>query len=86
MDVSPANIYWKNDELRKNIWFIGIGGTGNGLLGETIDSAQNNSVLRKAQNRVVEAKGPLLKFVFNKGEEALPLEGVSGGGDSGGPA
>ena len=85
-DVKPAQVYAKNDELNKNIWFIGIGGTGNGLTGETIDNAQNKGVLRKAQNTVINAQGPLLKFIFNKGDNALPLEGVSGGGDSGGPA
>jgi len=86
LDVKPAKTYQQSDELNKNIWFIGIGGTGTGLLGETIDNAENNGVLRKAQNTIVAAEGPLIKFIFNKGESALPLEGVSGGGDSGGPA
>jgi hypothetical protein len=86
LDVKPATIYMKNNELDKEIWFIGIGGTGNGLVGETIDNAQNNGVLRKAQNTIMEVEGPLIKFTFNKGKDALPLEGVSGGGDSGGPA
>jgi hypothetical protein len=85
-DVSPANVYSKSDEQGKYIWFIGIGGTGNGLTGQTIDNAQNQGVLRKAQNTIVEAKGPLIKFKFDQGDNALPLEGVSGGGDSGGPA
>jgi len=86
LDVKAAKIYQQKDELGKKIWFIGIGGTGTGLLGETIDNAQNNGVLRKAQNTVIAAKGPLIKFDFNRGVNALPLEGVSGGGDSGGPA
>lgn len=85
-DVTPAKVYSNNDEQGKNIWFIGIGGTGNGLTGETIDNAANKGVLRKAQNTIVEANGPLIKFKFDKGDNALPLEGVSGGGDSGGPA
>lgn len=86
LDVKPAKTYQKNDELNKEIWFIGIGGTGNGLKGETIDNAENNGVLRKAQNTIIDAEGPLIKFTFDKGKQALPLEGVSGGGDSGGPA
>jgi len=86
LDVKPAQIYQQNNEQGKSIWFIGVGGTGTGLLGETIDNFQNKGVLRKAQNTIIEAKGPLIKFVFNKGAHALPLEGVSGGGDSGGPA
>jgi hypothetical protein len=85
-DVSPANVYLKSDEQGKNIWFIGIGGTGNGLTGQTIDNAQNKGLLRKAQNTIIEAEGPLIKFKFDRGDKALPLEGVSGGGDSGGPA
>jgi len=84
--VLPAEMYAQRDELGKDIWFIGIGGTGNGLAGETIDNAENNGVLRKAQNRIIEANGPLLKFKFDRDASALPLEGVSGGGDSGGPA
>jgi secreted trypsin-like serine protease len=86
LDVEPVSIFTASNELNKNIWFIGVGGTGNGLMGETIDNAENNGVLRKAQNTVIMAEGPLLGFVFNQDEDALPLEGVSGGGDSGGPA
>ncbi|KTF15185.1 trypsin-like serine protease [Pseudoalteromonas sp. H105] len=84
--VKPAIIETKNNELNKQVWFIGIGGTGNGLIGETVDNFANKGVLRKAQNQVTYAQGPLLKFKFDNGSEALPLEGVSGGGDSGGPA
>jgi hypothetical protein len=85
-DVLPAIMFQSNRELGKNIWFIGIGGTGNGLTGQVIDNAQNKGKLRKAQNTIIAADGPLIKFTFNQGEKALPLEGVSGGGDSGGPA
>lgn len=85
-DVSPATVYVKSDELGKQIWFIGIGGTGNGLEGQIVDNAENKGVLRKAQNTIAKAKGSLIKFKFDQGDMALPLEGVSGGGDSGGPA
>ncbi len=85
-DVTPARLYKRSDELGKNIWFIGAGGTGNGLTGQTVDNGANAGVLRKAQNSVEFAQGPLLTFTFDSGDEALPLEGVSGGGDSGGPA
>ncbi len=86
LDVVPAQRYKMADELGKDIWFIGIGGTGNGLTGQTIDNAKNRGVLRLAQNKISSANGPLLEFVFDQGKTALPLEGVSGGGDSGGPA
>lgn len=87
-DVIPFAINTDSNELDKNLWFIGIGGTGNGLTGQTVDNYENKGQMRKAQNNVTFAKGPLLKFDFNEGNEALPLEGVSGGGggDSGGPA
>ncbi|MCF2856987.1 trypsin-like serine protease [Pseudoalteromonas sp. SMS1] len=85
-DVTPAKRYKQSDELGKTLWFIGIGGTGNGLTGETVNSYDNQQVLRKAHNKVSEVQGPLIKFKFDKEKDALPLEGVSGGGDSGGPA
>lgn len=85
-DVIPFAINTDSNELDKNLWFIGIGGTGNGLTGQTVDNYENKGQMRKAQNSVTYAKGPVLKFEFDKGSEALPLEGVSGGGDSGGPA
>ncbi|MEZ9368721.1 trypsin-like serine protease [Shewanella sp. 10N.286.51.B2] len=84
--IEPATVYGNTDELGKPTWFIGVGGTGNGLIGQTVDNYENNGVLRKAQNIITMADGPLLKFVFDSGDSALPLEGVSGGGDSGGPA
>lgn len=84
--VTPAKLYDRTDELAKIAWFIGVGGTGNGLSGQTIDNYQNGGMLRKAQNKIVQAEGPLLKFKFDKADTALPLEGVSGSGDSGGPA
>ncbi|WP_152088044.1 trypsin-like serine protease [Pseudoalteromonas sp. A25] len=85
-DIRPATPYKQTNENNQSIWFIGIGGTGNGLTGQTIDNFENKGILRKAQNKVEQAIGPLLKFKFDKGDTALPLEGVSGGGDSGGPA
>ncbi|WP_228768565.1 trypsin-like serine protease [Shewanella sp. TC10] len=85
-DIEPVTVYEESDELGKSTWFIGVGGTGNGLTGQTIDNFENAGVLRKAENKVIFANGPLLKFKFDRDNSALPLEGVSGGGDSGGPA
>lgn len=86
LDVTPAVLYEPADEHGKITWFIGTGGTGNGLTGQTVDNNQNGGVLRKAGNKIEYAEGPLLKFKFDRGDAALPFEGVSGGGDSGGPA
>ncbi|PCK32716.1 trypsin-like serine protease [Pseudoalteromonas piscicida] len=85
-DVKPFKINRETDELDKVLWFIGIGGTGNGITGQTIDNLANRGQMRRAENTVILAQGPLIKFSFDRGDKALPLEGVSGGGDSGGPA
>ncbi|MBU1309464.1 MAG: trypsin-like serine protease [Gammaproteobacteria bacterium] len=84
--VEPAKLYRQQDEREQVLWFIGSGGTGTGLTGETIGYKDNNGVLRKAQNKVTAVTASDLRFVFEPGEKALELEGVSGNGDSGGPA
>lgn len=85
-DVVPARLYPDGDELAQHIWFVGAGGTGHGQQGVTVDLLANSGQLRKAQNQVLAVAGPLLKFKFDAPPDALPLEGVSAGGDSGGPA
>ena len=85
-NVQPATPYTQTDEKGMDVWFVGIGGTGHGLTGETIDNAANNGLLRQAQNKVSDTQEASLMFVFDQGLNALPLEGVSGNGDSGGPA
>ncbi|MFT2089790.1 trypsin-like serine protease [Paraglaciecola sp. 2405UD69-4] len=84
--VQPAKMYVGNEEVGKVVTFIGAGGTGIGTEGQTVDNYENKGVLRKANNTVEGANGPLLEFIFHQGEKALPLEGIGGGGDSGGPA
>ncbi|RYV01660.1 peptidase S1 [Shewanella sp. OPT22] len=86
IEVEPATVYSKNDEQGKSVWFIGVGGTGNGLTGQTVDNYDNAGVLRKAQNVVESVDNALIKFKFDSGVNALSLEGVSGSGDSGSPA
>jgi len=86
LNVKPAQLYRQSDETNQVLWFIGAGGTGTGLTGETVDYKANNGVLRKAQNQVTAVTKSDLRFVFESGDEAQELEGVSGNGDSGGPA
>jgi hypothetical protein len=86
LSVAPVKLYRQQDEREQVLWFIGSGGTGNGLTGETIGYKENNGVLRKAQNKVVAVTKSDLRFVFESGQHGLELEGVSGNGDSGGPA
>ena len=85
-DITPAGYNVDQDEQGQIVSFIGAGGYGNGLTGQTVNNSDNAGVLRKANNTVERANGPLLSFVFNQGAKALPLEGIAGGGDSGGPA
>lgn len=84
--VQPAKLYRHSDERHQTVWFIGGGATGHGLTGETVSYQDNRGVLRKAQNQVSAVTRSDLQFVFDSGEKALELEGVSGNGDSGGPA
>lgn len=64
------------------VTFVGRGGHGTGDVGVVgFDAA------RRAANNVVSGmNGEWMQFIFNHGDEALPLEGISGPGDSGGPA
>lgn len=84
--IKPAKLYRKNDEETQKIWFIGSGGTGSGSVGQTISYEENKGKLRKAQNTIVGTSEREIFFTFNEGNDALPLEGVSGNADSGGPA
>lgn len=85
-NVQPAEIYANKDEKDTVVWFIGVGGTGTGADGQTVGYKENNGTLRKAQNKVVKVTDTDLVFKFEKGAKGEALEGVSGNGDSGGPA
>lgn len=84
--TAPALPYHGDDEVGMAAWFIGSGGTGNGNEGQSVSYKENAGVLRRAQNTVRGADEGELFFTFDRGSRALPLEGVSGNGDSGGPA
>ncbi|RYV01836.1 peptidase S1 [Shewanella sp. OPT22] len=77
-----AVLYEGVDELNKNLTFIGRGDFGTGKHG--VIGADDN--LRAAQNVVNETSGQWIRFKFDNIKHALPLEGISGPGDSGGPA
>ncbi len=83
-----AQLYTQNDEVGKDIVFVGTGyaGTGDkGLAGEV----NKDRKLRAAQNRIEGTRQDgFIRFKFDAPDspEALPLEGISGPGDSGGPA
>ena len=79
-----AKPYEGNDEIGKDIKIVGWGDFGTGLTGPTTMDQR----LRGATNRVDDVTEDNLIFDFDSPEsnDATELEGVSGPGDSGGPA
>jgi hypothetical protein len=83
-DVSPVAINKSDDEFGQIIKIIGKGATGNGATGYEFSSSHRTE-LRRAYNKVTSAHDRWLCYMFDKPSDALPLEGGSGSGDSGGP-
>lgn len=83
-DIDPIKLYTGDEELDRIVTFFGRGETGNGLTGPNKEDTR----LRFAQNRICQVDNQWIVFRFDApGEETvLPLEGISGPGDSGGPA
>jgi hypothetical protein len=84
-DIAPVPLYSGTDEVGMLAVFVGRGGTGTGLTGPVTEDLR----LRAATNRVESVVGDsLLRFRFDSpGEpDVTELEGISGPGDSGGPA
>jgi len=83
VNVKSTNIYQGTDEKSQHVWFVGKGDTGNGKLGVTGSS----DVLNHAENIIDEVEPLWITFDFDSPKnQALTLEGISGPGDSGGPA
>ena len=84
--VTPIPIYRGEDEQDQLVWFVGRGDTNTGLEGQS--GAAVDGQTRKASNRIVDADQWWISFVFNSPDDAevTDLEGISGDGDSGGPA
>lgn len=84
--VSPIAVYPYDDELGRVVLLPGWGGFGNGAEGlKTPDG-----LFRVAENRIDAVRDGRLIWAFDDPRSAigraLPLEGISGPGDSGGPA
>ena len=84
MDVAPASIYERSDESGQIVKIIGKGATGTGDKGHD-PRGPNRTEPRRAFNKVTSAYDRWLCYVFDEPASALPLEGVLGNGDSGGP-
>jgi TonB family protein len=83
LNVASTGIYTLKDEKSKHVWFVGRGDVGNGKVGITGSSKS----LNHAENIIDNVEGLWITFDFDSPENnALPREGISGPGDSGGPA
>jgi hypothetical protein len=83
--VAPIPIYKGRDEAGRVILMPGWGGTGNGKTGLGVE----DGLFRAAENTVDRAEEGRLSWKFDAPgprSKALTLEGISGPGDSGGPA
>lgn len=80
--IDPVPLYRGRDETGQIITVGGLGDFGTGTTGPTT----NDGKLRAATNRIDEVSENWLKFRFDEPGRATDLEGISGPGDSGGPA
>lgn len=83
-DVAPVALYKNSDEPGQIIKIVGKGATGTGATGHDPKSP-NRTVLRRAFNKITSAHDRWFCYVFDEPPSALPLEGMTGNGDSGGP-
>jgi len=84
-DVAPVALYGGSDEPGQIIEIVGKGATGTGATGHD-PAGPDRTELRRAFNKVTSAHDRWFCYVFDEPPAALPLEGVMGNGDSGGPA
>lgn len=78
----PVNLYNQTNEIGQTVVLVGNGVFGNGRDGLIVDDGKN----RGAANTVIGTTQYNLVFLFDRPETATSLEGISGPGDSGGPA
>ncbi len=81
--IVPIPIYTRRDETGKQITFVGNGGQGTGLVGP---QRPEDGLKRGATNVVDSVDADWLHFTFDAPPGGTELEGISGPGDSGGPA
>ena len=81
-DIKPVALYRGQDEAGRIVTFVGRGGFGTGLTGPE----KRDGLLRGATNEVWKTTERMLVFRFDEPPGGTPLEGISGPGDSGGPA
>ena len=80
--IAPIAPYAGKDEMGMTVTFVGRGATGDGNTGPSSE----DGVLRGATNVVDRVEENIIGFTFDAPPRATKLEGISGPGDSGGPA
>jgi hypothetical protein len=80
--VAPIALFRTKDEEGQEVTFFGRGKTGNGETGPTVQDDK----MRGATNKLEKVDEESVYFEFDSPETATDLEGISGPGDSGGPA
>lgn len=83
-DVAPVARYPGDAEYGQPIRIVGKGATGTGSDGHD-PQGPNRTTLRRAENTVTSAHERWFCYVFDQPPQGLPLEGIGGNGDSGGP-
>ena len=78
----PASLYRRDDEKGQSVVFVGRGVFGNGRDG----LLRHDRKQRGATNTAIGTSEHLIGFAFDAPGTASALEGISGPGDSGGPA
>lgn len=81
--VEPIALYRGAAELGETVVLFGKGASGNGESGQV--AGANRTELRSAENVITAVEERALVYTFDAGDAALPLEGMLGNGDSGGP-
>jgi hypothetical protein len=98
-NVAPAHIYTGSDEAGMVVTFVGRGSTGTGLTGNQFEDRRLRGATNRVESTFdvfpmtaargqYPAEGFQLRFTFHAPGDpnATDLEGISGEGDSGGPA
>lgn len=84
-DVAPVAIHGDGGRPGEVVKIVGKGATGTGATGHD-PGGPNRTELRRAFNTITSAHDRWFCYVFDDPASALPLEGKTGSGDSGGPA
>ncbi|WP_294990918.1 trypsin-like serine protease [uncultured Stenotrophomonas sp.] len=83
-DVQPVALYRGSAEAGQVAALIGKGATGTGAIG-LLPGGPHRTTLRRAYNAITGGNDRYLWYRFDAPPQGLPLEGVLGNGDSGGP-